>query len=598
MDAGFAMMLVLISMSVLMLFMTVSLAAVIQNSVPSRADQDSKAAVAAAQGGIEEYLGRLQNDSEYWRRNNVDSTNSAFDTAGTYLPGNTSGAKYSYRVLNSISDIDAGNPIQLEVTGISSPSATGKVVKRVLRAQLQKTGTSGAWTPQYAYFSDYEVGDPSQFASANSKCGNYYYGTVAGTASSSGRNSVASNATACPEIPWLTGDAVTGQIVSNDPLYIPGNPTFSVKPKSAWAGASSKWYWGSGTPSQTSQTGTVVSNLPSDNTYLLKDVNPRPDGGDPGPGCLYKGATKITFSGTSFTVYSPGTTTTTTGCFNATNASAAQTFTSIPPVIYVQSSTNTSCGSLGYPASNEYVSPTGYYTDATGGVQYTPSYACTRGTAYVSGTVNGNVTVGTENDIVVGGDLTTANTTTNMVGLNAGQDVWVYHPLKANTTTSTVGPTTQTGVSSCTTGTSTTGNTTTTITCSSQYCTSWFIFCLAYGYDKTTTTVTTSSSYANLLTTPVTTIQASILTGSGSFLVQNFNRGAAISTTTTNRLAVTGSISQKWRGPISTISSTGATISTGYLANYTLDSRLPNQVPPYFIDPGLATWSLTRLTDG
>ncbi len=68
-------------------------------------------------------------------------------------------------------------------------------------------------------------------------------------------------------------------------------------------------------------------------------------------------------------------------------------------------------------------------------------------------------------------------------------------------------------------------------------------------------------------------------TTDGSFSVANYN-----TKTPTGTLKVMGSIIQKARGPVGTIS--GSTIATGYAKNYYYDTRMADNPPPYFPTTG------------
>jgi hypothetical protein len=241
-------------------------------------------------------------------------------------------------------------------------------------------------------------------------------------------------------------------------------------------------------------------------------------------GCYYTGPTRITFTGSTMTVLSPNTTSAPARCLNTANRANAQTISTIPQVIYVDQVSGT-CSGVGYPRTNEW----------TGG--NTTDYSCNRGSAFVQGTLTGQVTVASLDDIVITGDLTYTSGTNgiDMLGLLAGNYVWVYHPV---------------------------------------------------------------TSAGNNLSgvTPVYQIQAAILALRHSFLVQNWRYGAALSTgSNATRLNVTGSIAQKFRGPVGT--GTGTSISTGYSKNYVYDARLLTFQPPYFLQPDNSPWSVQTLTD-
>ena len=79
-----------------------------------------------------------------------------------------------------------------------------------------------------------------------------------------------------------------------------------------------------------------------------------------------------------------------------------------------------------------------------------------------------------------------------------------------------------------------------------------------------------------------------------SFLVQNYNKGAALSDST-HKLKVFGVIAQEYRGPVGT--SSGGNISTGYYKDYNYDSRLMVLPPPYFLLPVAAPWQVSSMSE-
>jgi Tfp pilus assembly protein PilX len=64
-------------MAVLMIFLLTGLTYVLNNVPASRRDQDAKAAYAAAEAGLEEYIARLNANSNYWQMGNTDASNPA-----------------------------------------------------------------------------------------------------------------------------------------------------------------------------------------------------------------------------------------------------------------------------------------------------------------------------------------------------------------------------------------------------------------------------------------------------------------------------------------------------------------------------------------
>jgi Tfp pilus assembly protein PilX len=582
-DEGVALISVLGMMMVLSLFLVTSLAFVLQNATGSRRNQDAKAALAAAEAGLEEYIARLNADSNYFVLGNTDTGNAAFSAGGRVVPGvNGLLTKYSYSVLSSPSDVTRDGALRIQVTGTSQPNSGSANVSRTITATLKPRGFL-----RYVYVSDVEVIDPTLTVDAvpwvtyngssywnsgsfgtryryygsktqiQADCGRHYYDgrqTASYTASAATPvyvydttgNTTTQTITAggtvagyysgqCGEIQWASNDVIHGPFHSNDGLQINGSVLFSDPlTETSWSNppSASKRWWGTGTPSTSGYKPVYGASipLPSGNSSLLQYVEPDVDGDTStpaGPGCYYTGATRIIFTGNSMKVFSPYTTTAPSRCLDTSNRANEQT-KSIPPVIYVDS-LGTSCAAgsssgVGYPKSGESTT-----------VGTTTDYSCNRGTAYVSGSYDSQVTVAAKDDVVVTGDVTDADnqTTTNILGLIAGNYVWVYHPVNSL------------------------GN--------------------------------------NVLTTGVYNIDAAILALRHSFLVQNWNQGSALSTSTATKLNVTGSIAQKYRGPVGT--GNGVSASTGYLKNYVYDSRLLVLQPPYFLTPDASPWSVSKISD-
>jgi Tfp pilus assembly protein PilX len=595
-DDGVALLTVIGAMIVLMLFLMTSLAFVLQNAPAARRDQDAKAALAAAEAGVEEYVSRLNSDSNYFNNGNVDPANTALTTTGTgrVIPGTGSGnASFRYQVLNTPTQIAQTGEIQIQVTGISSPGNGTAPVTRTVTATLKPRGFL-----RFIYSSDVEVVDPEltvpatvyvtlngssspssgrryvgDTAAIKAACGSYYYagrsspsytvsastpvkvlntstGAITSTITTGGGTvanfSTSSSGTSspCREIQWTSGDVIQGPFHSNDALQIQGSVLFTDPlVETGWNTTATNKWWGSGTPSNgtTAQPGYrpkygAPLSLPSGNEKMKQYVEPDVDGDTTtpvGPGCYYTGATRIIFQGTTMKVLSPSTTSAPSRCLNVSNRNNEQTL-AIPPVIYVDS-TATPNSSIGSCSSNSGV---GYpRSGESTSVGVTTDYACTRGTALVEGNVDDQITVAAKDDIVVTGDLTLddGGSGTDIVGLVAGNYVWVYHPV--------------------------------------------------------------TSTGSNLLSASNTVhdIAAAILSLRHSFLVQNWDEGSPLSTSTATKLNVTGSIAQKFRGPVGT--GNGTTASTGYLKNYVYDYRLLVLQPPYFLTPDASPWGVDKLTD-
>ncbi|TNM64497.1 hypothetical protein FHN55_13285 [Streptomyces sp. NP160] len=587
-DDGIALVTVVFTMAVVTALALTALFLVVGSTPRARAAQDSSAALAAAQAGIDEYVSRLTVDDGYWTKGGQDASNAALSTPdgltaapGRLLPGTTTGARYKYALLNSSADIAASGVIQLKVVG-TAVQPSGQRTTRTLIASLKVKGFLS-----YIYFSDVEARDPSLWgptswvtsngrwsverdgsyfgfrataATLGALCSRYTWqgrqsttykagqyatdvidlsnGAKVGTLPDWDGDAGAVIGQVCPttnDIQFTSGDLVKGPLHSNDLLKLGGHPTFGDPDTTVWSGsypATGPLFWGGGSPSSgtPSQPGyaprasSTDTKLPLGNGDLLRYVRPKVDE-DPNTdrrGCLYRGATRFTFTGSTMRVDSPNSYDAAPGCLVPGSPDAAL---QIPPVIYVKG-TSGSCTGVGYPAPGEDVSR-GITTD------YNPC----NGTAFVSGSVGGAVTLSAEADVVVVGDTTYADggQGTNVLGLVAKNYVWVYHPLDSNRNE-------------------------------------------LPGY------------------TPVHQIQAGILSLQHSFLVQNYNEGHSLSTGGDDtKLNILGALAQRYRGPVGTGSGTSA--STGYLKNYVYDKRFAGLQPPYFIKPVATPWQVSSVVD-
>jgi hypothetical protein len=91
---------------------------------------------------------------------------------------------------------------------------------------------------------------------------------------------------------------------------------------------------------------------------------------------------------------------------------------------------------------------------------------------------------------------------------------------------------------------------------------------------------------ANQTPSPVT-IDAAILTLQHSFMVDNYDSGAA---NPQPYLSVHGAIAQRYRGTVGTVG------ATGYLKDYNYDDRLHVLLPPYLFSLSTAGWDISRET--
>lgn len=524
-ERGFVMVTVLLVVFVLLLAGTAILDRSVGSQFISRRDQDWNAALAAAEAGIDDYLFRLNNSPVI-----PPSTagNTAIAPSWAPVPGPSNGATFSYYVDASTLPVD-GN-IKLTVSG-----KVNNVV-RTIQARFRRKNFL-----DYLYFTDFETTDPARYpvsgssfttTQAQTYCSKYYYAgrDVPGRVDFPGDSD--SNQAYCSDINFINQDQINGPLHTNDTLRIGGSPSFNGSTSTSWNTNPPRYYCSS-PPCNPSF---AISGdprfvqpltLPPSNTSL-KSVAQQAGG------CLYTGPTRIVLNAAgTMTVTSPFTKSTNSGCGTNLNSGSSSTVP-IPTsgVIYAQTVPASSSDpnyTAGCPYNvNGQAHPLGYPL-ASGDI--TP-YACRDGDVFLSGTLKGQLTIASETDVLVVGDVlySTGVSGLDLLGLIPNEYVWIYHPV----TSSGVNITTANGV----------------------------------------------------LVNP--TVYAAMLTVQHSFSVLNYSRGGPL-----NTLSVNGAISQKYRGPVGQFTVTPGnppTIIHGYAKNYTYDNRLKYLSPPYFLDPVQSAW--------
>ncbi len=225
----------------------------------------------------------------------------------------------------------------------------------------------------------------------------------------------------------------------------------------------------------------------------------------------------------------------------ASNIQVAQ-----PAVGQSCATSNLTYSTISYPSANNGVLYVANSTSEQCNYQYDvddPEYTVTSsnigcGTVYVQGTDAQPLTIGSAQDIVIDGNLTypSPNTNAAMLGLIATNGfVRVYHPL-------------QNGA------------------------------------------VCTSSGGTNASYTPITQIDAAILSLADSFIVDNYSCGASLGT-----LNVDGAIAQQFRGTVGATSGSG--VVSGYTKDYLYDRRLQYSEPPHFLAPTNGAYSIAYQTE-
>jgi len=498
-ERGFTMLLAVFVLTVTTLLLGGAYIAVLDDTALSRNDLDQKRAYAAAQAGIQAYNYQLNQNVNYW-----ETTCAAL--TGT-VPGSTDAGtteKYSVQVHvastapSNDNVCDTANPIATLIEGSTSGTAAGtfRVSSTGKSAGVSRTVVAQYRSPSflnYVYYTDYEVLDPSATPGNPTGCAVHW--------PSRGRG--------CQPIEFVTGDAINGPLHSEDTLFVCGRPVFG-RTKADQIQAAGHSDEGTGCGDNAVMTGTFNSTAPSllppsTNAQLLNVTQ---------PAFHFTGVTKIVLNGGQMSVNG--------GAYvnDPTNG-----------VVYVSTS------SAGCPVT--YTPFTATYTGNTG---------C--GNVYVSGNYNTSLTIASDNDIIINGNIiptgtplttpATAPSGTALLGLVANDYVRISHPVTPARDSST----------DC--GTASGGNV---------------------------------SNDTGSLQNPY--IYAAILAVNHSFIVDNYDCGNQLGS-----LHVYGAIAQLFRGPVGTGNG-----NSGYLKDYNYDDRLATTEPPYFLNPVSAHWSVSRETE-
>ena len=492
---GFTLVAVTISMMVLGIF-AVSAWAAANNALPMTGkDSDSKRAYEAAEAGVQWYQFQIQRDTNYWTKC-ADTPNSIYLKGGRPAVSSTTGWRnvpgsaeaFAIELMgttNSDSVCEADPGTALLTDGVVTVRSTGRFNGKVRQivAKFRRAGFI-----DYIYYTKRETAPPASYKNASDRtwaqnnCDTTRLHRPTTGLSSDSR-------VGCTEIQFRDSDVIAGPFHTEDSsVLVCGSPQFgntsADKVEIASAPSSSAWYSqacsGTVTPTGTLSAPSKTLDLPKNNLQLASQAT-----------YTFRGNTCLRFSGSTLTVYPTQTTWGTGGTINCTGATTTYTL-GANTVIWVAN--NGSC------------------TDTYDYIQnYSNSSDC--GDVAVSGSYGTNVTVGSEDDIIVTDDLRKGNTEA-MMGLVANQFVRVYHPVSPTNRTSN------------------------------------------------------SSGCSNNGGSQVNYIDAAILATQGSFLTDNWDCGTSLGT-----LNVTGAITQYWRGAVGTSGDSGYT--KGYVYDPRLRYREP-----------------------
>lgn len=554
-DQGVALLAVIGLGLLMMLVIATGLTTAVAGLGQSSSDQRSSSALDAAYAGVQDYLARINLDSNYVRYGNrsaafsntstvtlPSAANAAFGVSpsGSWatVPGSDGNASFRYEVDNSAYVTNG-------VVRVRSTGRSGQLTRSVV-ASFRMRGFV-----DYTYFTDYEIQDPQITGADVAACTLHAW---------------ENRPSGCGTIQFGTRDALDGRVHSNDTMVICG-ATFTGSVTTA--NPNSPLYSTSGCTSTSASvpiTRAAQLPMPSTNTAMLTDAR-----------CLYTGPTQITYNDDgTMTVVSPWTNFTNVSGSTGSNPPACGTLAALRStagatvpqlsgdMLYVQtvpllatdpnywaasatptglvcigsnglaSGTGTGIGwslttgstTIRYPRLTEY--PASNWRNSSNAALWsttTPAYGCRNGDLYVKGTVSVPTTAGSDNYVYVIDDVTYGDRTQDVFGLVGQNAVLVYNPM------------TIAGIP--------------------------------------------------LVTDQDREIDAAILSVAHTFQVQNYNFGAA-----RGALTVFGSIAQKFRGPVATLS--GTTIATGYSKAYSYDPLLSTVSPPKYLSPSAVSFLLQR----
>lgn len=535
---------VIIAVMAVMLLAAIPLAtyAATTNQLPlTRGNQDLQSALGAAQSGVADYINRLNQTAlnqagNYWKysaTNPPPDGNQAFN-GWVKVPGSPS--EYFHYSVDTSTTASTG-VVTLTSTGLQLHGTASQY--RTLKVQLRTNGFL-----DYLLMTDTMMIDPTlapnftSFSSSSAAASDCAYKFSQPNDNANGATELDSDDNQQDQYAtgpewnqcfslinfYVGGQTFNGPIMTNDMYYLSGNPVFNARVYSGSATQSSHSshpYWIDplndyfGYNETTSPTFTHSGDPTYQAPLALPTTNSALKSAAQVGGCTYYGPTSITFSGTSMTVYSPETT---------------------------SSSTNAGCigtGSLALPANGvAYVAQMPSSMSCAVNTNITVGgnrYSCRSSEIAVQGKITGQVTVGSDDNIIISGNLEYTNcassTSSDVLGLIAQNFVQISSKFGSLNTTSD--------------------------TC----------------YGKTSNN-------------PV--VMAAILTLSHSFMVQNFwnTGGRALGT-----IYLLGSLAGKYADIEGTFS--GNSIIDGYSTTYTYDPRLAYLTPPFFLSPVNSAWTTT-----
>ncbi|MDR1441782.1 MAG: hypothetical protein LBJ02_05245 [Bifidobacteriaceae bacterium] len=611
-DAGVTMVAVLVALTVLMAVVLGSLAYLRASTKYSRYEQDNDLALAAAQSGLNDLLGRLRADSNYL--GNVGGTKdqewSYCQSPGTSDPKDHFAADCGWSGAEprwaSFGEATGGSFQEFhlvitdywEVAQSLDVVATGRSrgVLRSVRARLAMQSP-----PMFLYLSDFEVVDPTDYTAypngpTSAVCGSGWpeaatikelghaweiddgSGDPTRTKPTRFYRSVDGFVHRCAEPSFESWDELNGRVHSNDTIKARGarfSGDFTTSDPACLRAVA-----GDPNTYKNCVNGSALWPTQAPRYQSPLRVVRTPDRQAIGTmGCQYQGPTRILLDGGEMTVWSKMTTDQPKPeCGSpAALASSSGATVPVPPdgLVYVKdidvSAANTGLTdqekknlNRPIPAGQiDGVLPLGSYQaeDQDGPVAPGQTYQAEiameqvskywpHGNLWLEGQVSGVLTVYSDSSIVITGDLLTEDDSNDLLGLMAAGSIEIYNPI-LRTYRAVVNP--------------------------------------GEGYLWSTPSAPERAAGwpKDYETGPeVLRIEAALLAGNGSFRLQNWKTGGDLGT-----VQVYGSITQNFRGVLAW-ETDGAQpeLISGYRKNYTYNESLTQRQPLLFSPLSNGTW--------
>jgi type II secretory pathway pseudopilin PulG len=511
-ERGFTMLVTLVVLFIASLLMAGAWAAANGDIHLTQTDSNAKKAYYAAQAGISAYIYHLNQDINYWTycTEGAAASNHALNQEGSTVnrvavPG-ASEEQYAIQLLHAstapVTDLkcDPAKPVATMIEGGTAFGGTFRIESTGYSGNQERTivatfGHKGFL--EFIYYTKYETLDPVTYTPVEPKCEAPYKTRPEPP---------------CARIDFITADHINGPFHTQDNASICGEPTFGRKSSD---NIEFLHGWRESCGGKPKFLGTEV-------TKNLKSIEPPPSDvtlrNVVEPAYHYTGKTTIVLEGEKMKV-------TYFEKVGEVLKEITKENVALPTNGLIYVSNNGSCGT---------------YTPY--GPTYTTDTSC--GNVYVKGNYTGQLTIASENDVVINGSITTPinaegiPSTNAVLGLIADNFVRIYHPL--------------TGAR-------------------------------PKEFGECGSTSNAEGTMKNV------SVYAAILAVNHSFIVDNFDCGSPM-----EKLSVYGAIAQIFRGTVGTHS--GGAVVSGYAKNYNYDDRLTVESPPDFLSPVAAAWIVKRET--